>query len=685
MDTYTLIITEKPAASRRIAEALDRGGNPSRFEKNGVPYFIAHRDKPLVIVPALGHLYTVIGESGDRNRYPVFDFKWAPRYLAERGATKIRRWLAAISELANHAGEFLSACDNDIEGSLIGYSLLKYACGNKEHVAKRMKFSTLTKDDLEKAYENPAPSLDFALIEAGMARHEVDWLYGVNLSRALTLAARHWSGKHTTLSTGRVQGPALKSLFEREKSIRSFVPTPYWEVKAEVEINQAMYSFEHEKKRIALRSEAGAITRACTNKTGEIKTVDVTTFQQRPPPPFDLGTLQTEAYALFGYAPKQTLDAAQRLYLDALISYPRTSSQKLPAVIGFKRIFAALRRKAEYAHLISELLDQKDLRPKEGVKEDPAHPAIYPTGTLPRRLLNKHERSVWDLIVRRFLAVFGKPALKQNVKVCLGVKDHRFFLKGSQILAEGWMRFYKPYVLTKDVLLPDIKAGETYKLKRVFCVDKFTTPPHRYTASSLLRKMEALRIGTKATRANIIETLYNRKYITGKRIVVAELGFHVIEVLSKYVPKVTSATLTQELENKMEQIRNNQAKKATLLLEVIEQLKPQLKHFKENEGTIGPVLSRAIKRARTQERIIGNCPDCGTGSLLIVYSKRTKKRFIGCTNYFNGTCQTSFPLPQRGRVRPTKKGCGTCGWPLVQIRGRRNWRLCFNPRCPSKR
>ena len=222
-------------------------------------------------------------------------------------------------------------------------------------------------------------------------------------------------------------------------------------------------------------------------------------------------------------------------------------------------------------------------------------------------------------------------------------------------------------------------------MTRVFHVDNFTTPPPRHTAGSLLRKMETLQIGTKATRANIIETLYARKYITGKRMVVTDLGFTVIEVLTKYVPKVTSATLTQELENKMAQIRNNQIKKAKLLLDVIEQLKPQLMHLKDNERTISAVLSRAIARARTQERIIGNCPNCGTGSLVIIYSKRTGKRFIGCTNYFKGVCQASFPLPQRGRVYPLKKRCSGCGWTLVQISGRRTWRLCFNPRCPSKR
>ncbi|RLI20183.1 DNA topoisomerase I, partial [Candidatus Bathyarchaeota archaeon] len=207
MGKYTLIITEKPDAALRIASALDKKGKAKKFEDSGVPYYVAERDRKIVVVPAIGHLYTVAEERRGRNYYPVFSFRWVPRYVAERGAKQIRTWIETISKLANDADVFVDACDYDIEGSLIGYCILKYACGDKEDVSKRMKYSTLTKKELENSYAKMLPRLDFALIEAGRTRHEVDWLYGVNLSRALTIAARDWSGKYATLSTGRVQGP----------------------------------------------------------------------------------------------------------------------------------------------------------------------------------------------------------------------------------------------------------------------------------------------------------------------------------------------------------------------------------------------------------------------------------------------------------------------------------------------
>ncbi len=686
MEKYALIITEKPDAAQRIAQALDQKGKPKKLEEKTVPYFLAKRDKPLVVVSALGHLYTVVHIGKGRNYYPVFNFKWAPRYLAEKGAKQIRTWIEVVSKLAKNAEEFIVACDYDIEGSLIGYCLIKYACENKENVAKRMKFSTLTKKELEKAYSEPSPKLDFALIEAGRTRHEVDWLYGVNISRALTLAAKRWSGKYATLSTGRVQGPTLKFLVARERSIRSFVPAPFWSIGATVDIEGATYEVEYEKKTFEKLVDADAVVKACKGKAGKIEKIEKKSTRQRPPIPFDLGALQTEAYGLFGYTPRRTANIAQRLYLEALISYPRTSSQKLPPAIGYKTILKGLSKERAYKRLASELLQIGELKPREGAKEDPAHPAVYPTGNLPERPLDESERRIWDLVVRRFMAVFGEPAIKQSMKATIDVNGHRFYLRGRRILKEGWMKFYKPYIRTEEVTLPPLKEGETVRLKEMQREDKFTQPPSRYNPSSLLKEMEEVGIGTKATRADIIETLYSRKYITEERIVVTDLGFDMIDVLHKYCAGVISVKLTRELEEKMERIQTNSEKRENVLSEAVERLKPMLEELKQREAPIGEALSNAIKRSRIQERIVGDCPTCHTGKLMILYSRKTRKRFIGCTNYFKNACQTSFPLPQRGTVKPLHKPCKGCGWPtlLVKIKGRRPWILCFNEDCPKK-
>src|SRR4030066_2443288 len=443
---YTLIITEKPDAASRIASALDADAKAEKRVENGVPYYVAKRSEDIVVVPALGHLYTVASKKRGTKSYPVFDFHWVPRYMAERGAARIRTWLKVISKLAENADKFIDACDYDIEGSIIGYSILKYACGNKENTAKRMKYSTLTKDELEIAYTQLLPRLDFALIEAGLTRHEVDWLYGVNLSRALTMAAKSYSGKYATLSTGRVQGPTLKFLETRERSIKCFVPTPYWSIKAEVTIDGAVFEADYEKKVIEIKKEADAIVASCKGNDGETEKIEMKKFHQMPPLPFDLGSLQSEAYRLFKYMPMHTSSIAQRLYLDALISYPRTSSQKLPPALGYEAILKKLGRIREYSKLTAELLAKPALKPTEGKKEDSAHPAIYPTGNLPERALNNAEKNIWNLVVRRFMAAFGEPATRQSVKASITINGNQFNMERTQTLDEAWFSFNKPHI-----------------------------------------------------------------------------------------------------------------------------------------------------------------------------------------------------------------------------------------------
>ncbi|HVP16268.1 MAG TPA: DNA topoisomerase I [candidate division Zixibacteria bacterium] len=685
MGKYTLIITEKPDAARRIALALDVSQKARRMEDDGVPYYVAMRDKEIVIVPALGHLYTVSTGAKGRGTYPVFDFEWVPRFQAERGAAHVRKWLQVISKLSRNADSFIDACDFDMEGSVIGYCILKYACNDKEKMSRRMKYSTLTKEELEKSYAESLPHLDFALIEAGRARHEIDWLYGINLSRALSFAAKNWSGKYSTLSTGRVQGPLLKFLVSREKSIRSFVPTPYWQIKAQVEINGQTCMAEFGKRRIETKAEAEAVSNACKG-SGQIEKVEVLQFQQSAPVPFDLGTLQVEAYTSFRYDPKKTLGIAQRLYLGALISYPRTSSQKLPPAINYRSILKNLSGVREYRRLAADLLGKPVLKPHEGGKDDSAHPAIYPTGNLPEHLLNKSERNIWDLVVRRFMAVFGEPAVRQSLKANIKVDGYLFYVNGKRTLEQGWQRFYERYVRAEETLLPLVKEGQVVDFKKVIVESRFTEPPPRYNPCSLLQKMEEVEIGTKATRADIIQTLYERKYVRNERMTVTDLGFEVLEILKSYCEKIVSIEMTKELENRIDGICQNREKREDVLVGAIEILGPVLTEIRQKEGEIGERLSNAVERTRLEESIIGPCPVCKTGKLVTIHSKKTGKRFVGCTNYFRGLCRASFALPQKGTIKVRGRNCRGCGWPTVEVRtgGKRTWVLCFNPDCTLK-
>jgi DNA topoisomerase-1 len=685
LEKYTLIITEKPDAANRIATALDEDGKPKKAVANGVPYYHAYRGGNIVVVPALGHLYTITSKKKGRS-YPVFDYQWVPRYQAERGASRIRVWLKVIAQLAKGAEEFVDACDFDIEGSIIGYTILKYACSGKEASAKRMKYSTLTKDELQESYSHLQPTLDFAQIEAGLTRHEVDWLYGINLSRALTQAAQNSSGQYATLSTGRVQGPTLRFLEAREKTINCFVPTPFWTLTAKISINNTSVEVEYEKT-LENKAQAAEIKAACKTKEGQIKTIEVKEFLQNPPVPFDLGALQSEAYRIFKITPMRTSSIAQRLYLDALISYPRTSSQKLPPSIGYQNILKKLGKSPVYSKHAAELLSKPALKPNEGKKYDPAHPAIYPTGNLPEKPLDASETNIFDLVVKRYMAVFGEPAILQSIGVTISINANLFHMNATRTLKEGWLKFYQPYIQLKNASLPSIAEGQKVGVEKVTLSSHFTKPPARYNPRSLLLKMEKEEIGTKATRAATIQTLYDRKYLSGTTsLFVSDLGFEVIEVLSKYCPTVVSPELTRKLEDEMNQIQQGTKTKQSVLQNAVETLNLVTSELKEKEAAVGAQLSQLIQKTRLDDKTVGACPRCPDGKLVVLRSKKTGKRFVGCTNYFEAKCNAAFPLPQTGAIKPLKSICSSCGSPVVAVylRGRRAWKLCLNPQCPLK-
>ena len=703
----TLIIAEKPNVARKIAYALAEG-KPVRKTIGKVSYYEFTRDgKKVIVAPAVGHLFSLAPKTKTYG-YPVFDIEWVPVYVAEKGKSYAKDYIKALATLAKKADEFIVACDYDTEGEVIGYTALKYACGVDPSKAKRMKFSALTKKDLLKAWYNLEPTINFGMADAGIARHVLDWYWGVNLSRALTSAIKRASGKWMVLSTGRVQGPTLKFLVEREREIQNFQPKPYWVIKMLLEKNGEKYTASYEKDKIWDEEEAKRIVQEAKKGPAFVEKVEVKQQKRNPPVPFDLGTLQREAYSAFGYSPKKTLELAQRLYERGLSSYPRTSSQKLPKNLNFRSIIQNLAKLPQYKPFAHELLGKEKLKPVEGKKEDPAHPAIYPTGELPKPgELTKDEGNLYDLIVRRFLALFMEPAVRESMKVVINSNNHRFILSGSRTVKEGWLKVYGKYVKFDEVILPPFREGEPVKVLQIKREKKKTKPPARYSPASVIKKMEDLGIGTKATRAQILETLYQRGYIEGKKkIKVTPLGMKVVEALEKNVPDIVSVELTRAFEEKMEEIMAGKAKKDEVIEESKEQLIKILKVFKEKELDIGKMLlettgtgvttskesakveksggsSKATENKRAQEKerlVLGKCPKCG-GDLVLKYNRKTGKRFVGCSNW--PKCDVTYPILQRGEVIPTGKTCCN-GAPVVKIREKgREYEICLDMNCKN--
>jgi DNA topoisomerase I len=678
---YELIISEKPSQSKKIAEAL-ADTKINTLSENGVYYHsLTHKGKEIVCASAVGHVYS-LEETNKTFEYPVFDIQWKPAYEVDKSATHTKKYISVLKKLAKGATSFTVATDFDVEGEVIGWNVLRFACGQKE--AQRMKFSTLTKPDLEKSYANKLKTLEWGQAQAGETRHFLDWMYGINISRALTTALKK-AGIWKSLSSGRVQGPALKLVVDKEKEIKKFVPTPYWQINYSGTVNSVLIDSMHEKDKFLKQTEAQEVFDKINKKNGQVSSIERTETSVPPPNPFDLTTLQTEAYRSLGISPKDTLALAQDLYSSGYISYPRTSSQELPPELDYKKLLTALLRHDIYKELAQKILAMPKLKPNNGKKKDPAHPAIYPTGILPD-LRNTHERAlkIYDLIVRRFLATFSVDAKRETNKIIFDIENENFITKGTRTIFEGWFEFYGRHVKREDVTLPEVKVKDVIKYKKAELLSKYTTPPKRYSPSSLIKELEKRNLGTKSTRASIIETLYQRDFVEEKSLTATEMGIQIIDTLEKFCPEIVKEELTRHFEEEMEDIRENKCSEEKVLNEAKAELSKIFQKVKKNEKEIGENLKGSLIEMQDIQNNVGACPICKKGTLMIKYSPKTKQKFIGCDQY--PECTALFSAPRATKLTGAGKVCEACGYPLLSVtQGGRTSLVCFNMACPTKK
>ncbi len=664
----TLIVCEKPSVAAKTAAAVARElGVPSKASGRGVKHFTVGE---YFVAPAVGHLYG-LKQKGTGSGYPIYEIEWVPSCEVSDGSAFTKKYLTALAELAKKSDSVIVACDYDIEGSLIGWNVARFLAPGKP--LKRMKFSLLTPAELGRAFKQ-LREMDLNNALAGEARHKLDWLYGINLSRALMQAVRS-AGAFKVLSVGRVQGPALSILAKRELEIASFKPEPFWQLFAW----DGDAEFVHEKERFFDKAEADE---ALEKSAGEGRITGVTRkkVRQAPPHPYDLTTLQTDAYRCFGFSPARTLKIAQSLYEAALISYPRTSSQKLSVELGLDEVIRKLAENPSYSVLARKLIESKKFAPSQGKKDDPAHPAIFPTGEKPGALRTV-ESKLYDLVVKRFLACFADSLVKESLSVILRLGKENYLANGSTVLKKGWLEFFGGYASIKETLLPDYKDGQVLRVKGPELIEKETQPPKRFTAASTVRELEKKGLGTKATRSQILETLFNRGYLTGsKSIQVTELGLSVYRTLHSYCDEIASVKLTREIEAEVEQISEGKADPDKVVEHGRKDLDKILRKFKESEEKIGKNLLSALKETRREQNKLGECK-CG-GDLIL--RKSRFGLFVGCNNYPD--CKQTYPLPKNALIQSLDQVCEKCGTPIVKVirKGRRPFVMCLDPQCLTK-
>ena len=665
---YELIITEKPQAAMKIADAL---GNSEKRNFQGVPYYEVDRNgKKLVVACAVGHLFTLKQISSG---FPAFEIKWVPNFLVKKNDFT-KKYYDAIAKLVKEAGSVTVATDYDVEGEVIGLNVLRFICGQND--ANRMKFSTLTDKELNDAYEKKSEKINWGQAIAGETRHYLDWFYRINLSRALMNAIKS-TGTFRIMSIGRIQGPALKLIVDKEKQIQSFRPEKYWQIFIKVK-----NSHEIELKHNRDVFNEGELSKF-DNLVGKIANANTEKREQLlpPNPPFDLTALQTEAYRIYGIIPSRTLQIAQSLYLAGVISYPRTSSQKLPDSIAYREILENLAKKYDVENLI------KRQKPVEGKKSDPAHPSIYPTGQNPQGI-SEEEKKTYDLIVKRFLSLFCEDAIIDKKTISVEIDGLKFSENGSSTRKKAWLEIYPIKIMEKEIqdLYGEVKIIDARNEQ------KETQPPKRYTQASIISELEKRNLGTKATRANIMETLQERNYIMGKSIEATPLGISLIETLEKNSPIITDEKLTRDLENEMGKISESKSgflqKEEKVIDKAKEAIRKIVEAFNEKNIEIGKELLKAnvyLREKMKEENSLNPCPVCALGKLSITYSKKNRRFFVACDAY--PKCTNTYSLPPTGFVKRAGKNCEECGFAMVTLlkKGKRPWTLCFNRECPTNK
>ncbi len=696
---YTLVIAEKPDAGRRIANALGVSKQIRIGRVEALDVSNAFNGEHYVICAAAGHLYGV-ADNRSRSTYPVFEVEWLPldavlakRRGRQRGRSKSLAAFAgnrieAIRLLSKHAGRYVHACDYDLEGETIGFNILKFACGpGSLENCKRARFSTLTESEIKQSFSNLEP-MNSSLAQAGRTRHVVDFLWGINLSRALSGAYAKATQGYRNVTIGRVQGPTLSFVVERDIQNKTHVPLPFWRIFASLGKDEMTFESQYGIKRIATKHIADAVMESVSKaKNATVKSSKDSIFKEHPPFPFNLGDLQSEAFRRYRLSPSMTLKIAEKLYLRALISYPRTGSQKLPGSIAYQKIIQALSHAPEYRRMAEDVLRLGNAFPRQGPKEDLAHPAIHPTGERSNRL-DSGEVKIYDLVVRRFLAAFSEDAILSETRAEFEIASYTFEATGRKVLREGWMKIYSTRPLHDGVQLPRLNQGEQLRVISTKLEGEFERKPRRFTQSSLLQEMEEHELGTKATRSEIISTLIEREYLNQGRsgeLEPSEIGLQLFETMRDHCEEILSVDLTRNMELEIELISQGKCDESNALSHAMRAVSIAVEKIRSSEQDIGLELAAASKRTIAASPEIGKCPACSNGYLRVVKSPKTGKRFIGCSDFEKG-CKASAPLPQKGAIRVQARTCLACKWPIISVfwRKRAPWVLCPNISCPSR-
>ena len=587
--------------------------------------------------------------------------------------------IRTLKNLAKKADEVIIATDFDREGELIGSDAVSMVRQVNEDVpVVRARYSSFTKPELEHAFarENLV-AVDDDLAAAGESRQFIDLIWGAVLTRYLTMAK--FGGLGNVRSAGRVQTPTLALVARREKERQAFVPEDYWVVRGtaatqkgeEFKVAHATARFKDEATATSAYQDAKAAGKA--RVTDVVKKTRKGTIQT----PFNTTSLQTAA-AAEGLTPARTMRIAESLYMSGLISYPRVDNTVYPETLDLSEVVTMLKGVPQYSNYCDELLAAQPLNATRGKQETTDHPPIYPTGVGDPDKLRPEEWKLYNLIARRFLATLSEQPVIEGTKVTLDAGGQTFTASGDVLVKPGYRAIY-PYGSKKDEQLPALSVGQEVDLTSLDLEAKQTEPPARYSQGKLVQEMERLGLGTKSTRASIIERLYEVKYLKNDPIEPSQLGMAIIDALECYAAHITTPEMTSELEGDMTKVAEGKASQDAVVDHSRELLASLLEGLIEHKEDLGEAISDAVQA----DAKIGVCPKCGH-DLLVKQSAKTRSSFIGCSAW--PECEVTYPLPQ-GKIQTVEELCPVCGCPQIKVQPFRSkpYVVCVDPACPTNK
>ena len=598
---------------------------------------------------------------------------WAP--VEKQPAEK--EIIRSLKNLAKKADSIIIATDFDREGELIGSDAVDMVREvNADAPITRARYSSFTKPELEHAFapENLV-AVDDDLAAAGESRQFIDLIWGAVLTRYLTMAK--FGGLGNVRSAGRVQTPTLALVAQREKERQAFVPEDYWVIRAQMATAEsAEFKASHATARFKDEGEARAAYQAA-KAAGTGRVADVTKKSRRGviQTPFNTTSLQAAA-AAEGLSPARTMRIAESRYMSGLISYPRVDNTVYPATLDLAETVKTLAGVPQYAPYCRKLLSGGPLKATRGKQETTDHPPIYPTGVGNPDKLKAEEWKLYNLIARRFLATLSEQPVIEGTKVTMDVGGQPFVASGDVLVKAGYREIY-PYGSKKDEELPPLAVGDVVDVRDMALDAKQTEPPARYSQGKLVQEMERLGLGTKSTRASIIERLYEVKYLKNDPIEPSQLGMAIISALEEYAYHITTPEMTSELEGDMTSVAEGDKTQADVVRHSRELLAGLLEGLIEHKEDLGEAISDAV----TADAKIGVCPKCGA-DLLVKQSAKTRSSFIGCSAW--PECDVTYPLP-KGKIEPVEEPCPTCGCPQIKVKPFRSkpYTVCVDPACPT--